>query len=140
MEVAKPLEEAAPRAVRLRSMEARAAVTAEIAEIAERLKAHEPFGSIRVLDVAGELSTDQDGDSVLRLRLTLSDPRDGNATWPLDDVDALQQEADRLAREGDVGLPYVVTELYPESPDPDEDAGEGSVDELARALDPDQHS
>ncbi|MEA2267292.1 MAG: hypothetical protein QOE27_2875, partial [Solirubrobacteraceae bacterium] len=112
-------------------MEGRTAAAAEIADIAEKLKAHEPFGSIRVVDVAGELTTDQDGDSVLRLRLILSDPRD-DATWPLDDVDTLQQEAERLAREADAELPYVVTELYPESPDPDEETGDGSVDDLSR--------
>lgn len=121
-------------------MEGRTAAAAEIAEIAEKLRAHVPFGSIRVIDVAGELTTDQDGDSVLRLRLTLSDPRDDDATWPLDDVDALQQETERLAREADVELPYVVTELYPESPDPDEDTGGSSVDEQSHALDHDPHS
>lgn len=121
-------------------MEARAAAAAEIAGIAQKLKAHEPFGSIRVVDVTGEVTTDQDGDSVLRLRLILSDPPDEDATWPLDDVDTLQQEAERLAREADVELPYVVTELYPESPDPDEDSDGDSLDELSRALDPDSNS
>lgn len=118
-------------------MEGRTAAAAEVAEIAERLKAHEPFGSIRVVDATGELTTDQDGDSVLRFRLILSDPPDENATWPLDDVDALQQEAERLARKSNLELPYVVSEVYPESPDPAEGSGDGSVDELSRALDDD---
>jgi hypothetical protein len=118
-------------------MDRGATATTEIAEIGAKLKAHDPFGSIRVVDVAGELTTDQDGDSVLRLRLILSDPVDENGTWPLDDVDALQQEADRLARQAPIELPYVVTEFYPESPDPDEDAGAAPLDELSRALDTD---
>lgn len=118
-------------------MDRGATATAEIAEIGARLKAHGPFGSTRVVDVAGELTTDQDGDSVLRLRLTLTDPVDGDGTWPLGDVDALQQEADRLARQAPVELPYVVTEFYPESPDPDEDVDAASPEELSRALDPD---
>lgn len=118
-------------------MDRGATATTEIAEIGAKLKAHGPFGSIRVVDVAGELTTDQDGDSVLRLRLTLSDPVDENGTWPLDDVDALQQETDHLARQAPTELPYVVTEFYPESPDPDEDVDAAPLDELSRALDPD---
>ncbi|MDP2711431.1 MAG: hypothetical protein Q8O56_09445 [Solirubrobacteraceae bacterium] len=118
-------------------MNGRTAAIAEIGEIADKLKAHEPFGSIRVINAEGELTTDQDGDSVLRLRLTLSDPPGEHATWSLDDVDALQQEAGRLVRQAGVELPYVVTELYPESPDPGEDSSDGDVDELSRALESD---
>lgn len=116
-------------------METKAATSAEIAGIAEKLKVNGPFGSIRVVDVAGEVSTDQDGDDVLRLRLTLSDPPDQDATWSLDDVDVLRQEAEQLARDAAVELPYVVTELYPESPDPDEDSEEGFHSDLSQAFD-----
>ena len=116
-------------------MERRAAAAAEITGIAEKLKAHGPFGSIRVVDVSGDLTTDQDGDAVLRLSFVLSDPTGGQQTWSLDDIDALQQEAQRYAGQSEIELPYVVTEFYPESPDPDEDAGDASEDELSRAID-----
>jgi hypothetical protein len=51
-------------------------------------------------------------------------------------VDALQQEADRLARQAPIELPYVVTEFYPERSDP----VKTMVPPLSmswRALDPD---
>jgi hypothetical protein len=115
-------------------MEGRATAAAEIRLIADKLKGRE-FGSIRVVGVDGELAIDQDGDAVLRLRLTLSDPPGDDATWPLDDVDALQQDAQRLVGEVDAELPFVVTELYPESPDSEEDISDGSADGLSRALD-----
>ncbi len=117
-------------------MVGRTAAADEIKEIAGKLKERE-YGSIRVLEVDGELTTDQDGDAVLRLRMTLSDPPAGHGTWPLDDVDALQQEAQRPVGEADVELPFVVAELYPQSPDSEEDSGDGSADDLSRALDAD---
>jgi hypothetical protein len=120
-------------------MAGRAAAAEEIRQIADKLKARK-YGSIRVVDVDGELAIDQDGDAVLRLRLTLSDPPGEDATWSLDDVDALQQEAQRLVGEVDAELPFVVTELYPESPDSEEDTGDGSADGLSRALDADPES
>jgi hypothetical protein len=119
-------------------MEARSAVSAELAEIERRLAAEGHFGSIRVVAVRGELTTDHDGDPVVRLRLTLSDPPAGQATWPLDDVDVLRQEVERLVSASSVDLPYVVFELYPESPDPDE--ADDASDDLAEALDRDPDS
>lgn len=120
-----------------------ATATTAITEIGEALKGHEPFGSVQVIDVSGELGTDQDDEPVLRLRLVVSDPAEGHGTWPGDDVFAMQLEADRLAREAAVELPYVVTEFYPQSPDPAEDggdAGSGDVGELADALGSDETS
>lgn len=117
-------------------MEGRAAAATEIREIAGKLM-ERAYGSIRVVDVDGELTVDQDGDAILRLEMTLSDPPAGLATWPLDDVDMLQQEAQRLVSEADIELPFVVTEFYPVSPDPEEDTADASGDALSRALDPD---
>ena len=114
----------------LSAMEGRAAVT--IAALAEQLAQHGGFGSTRVLGVEGEVAADPDGDEVTRLRLTLSDPPPDRGTWPLEDVEEIQQEVDRLV--GDADLPYVVTEFYPETREPEE---EGEDEGLAEALDAD---
>lgn len=79
-----------------------------------------------------------DGEAVVRLRLKLADPPDGLTAWPLDDVDAVQQEVERLAAEAD--LPYLVTEFYPETPDPEDDSATDEDNELGRALDCDTGS
>ena len=115
-------------------METRAGIVAEIAKIGERLRAHGPFGSVTVLGSDGELTVDHDGDAVVRLRLKLEDPVEGQTTWPLDDVDALQQEVEQLAAAAD--LPYVVTEFYPETADESAD-GSPADEELRSALDRD---
>lgn len=122
-------------------VEGRAALAAELDAVLQRLVNHGPFGSVRVVEASGDLSTDQDGDPVVRLRLVLADPPvtpgEGRATWPLDDVDALQQAAEQLIAEADADLAYVVIELYPETPEAGEEdeRGNGLAQELDRDAD-----
>lgn len=65
----------------------------------------------------------------MRLRLVLVDPLitpgAGRATWPLDDVESLQQAVERLIAEADIDHAYAVIELYPETPET------GEADEAA---------
>jgi hypothetical protein len=115
-------------------VERSAVAAAGLAELGRRLIERGPFGSIRVRHADAELTTDHEGDPVVRVRLTVSDPPAGDSTWSLDDVDALRQETVRLAQEADADLPYVVLALYPETPD-DERSEEEDEGELGRALD-----
>ncbi len=93
------------------------------------------FGSIRVGAASGQIDTDRDGDPVLRFKLTLTDPPRGQDTWPLDDVERLQQTTDGLVAAASYELPYTVIETYPESRE-QAGGGEDNLDEeLGRALD-----
>jgi hypothetical protein len=110
-------------------------LTKEVDGIAAQLVEIGQFGSIRVSDASGQIDTDRDGDPVLRFKLTLTDPPRGQDTWPLDDVERLQQTTDGLVAAASYELPYTVIETYPESRE-QAGGGEDNLDEeLGRALD-----
>lgn len=116
-------------------MAGRVVAQADVDDIGEQLIAQGVFGSVRVLRAQGQVVEDQDDDPVVRIRLTVSDPAGDTTTWPLDDVDRIQQEAERLAGVAESDLPYVVIELYPETPDDAEEASDGLDEDLSGELD-----
>lgn len=90
------------------------------------------FGEIRVLDAGGEIGSDVDGDSILRVRLKVTDPQK-DETWSLDDVYSLRGRIEQLVADSPVDLPSLAVELYPESPDEAEDESDVG-DDLQRGL------
>lgn len=82
------------------------------------------FGSITVLEGRGDVALDPDGQPSLVFELVVSDPAGPNDTWPLDDVDALQREAQQRAFESDSDAPFAIVKLLPATPDQDEDDGD----------------
>ncbi len=79
------------------------------------------FGAVRVINAGGDLDADPDGRPIVKISLVVSDPPEGEGTWPLADVDELQHRAKKLLAELDPELPYAVVELLPVTPDPPED-------------------
>jgi hypothetical protein len=105
-----------------------AEVNAAIAQLVGRR-----FGTIEVLAATGEVTTDPLGQPIVRVTLSVSDPAD--QTWPIEEVDQVQRETQRLLAERDPELPYAVVELLPETLEPDDDDQEEADTELTDALD-----
>ena len=81
-------------------------------------------GSIRVVEVQPRIDEDAEGNRAVFLDLTLSDPPEGEETWPVDDILELYREIDEEATELELTLPWYVT-LQKQTPEEQEtDEGE----------------
>lgn len=98
-------------------------------EAAHRLRdsvAKLEVGSIRVRDASLRFDENALGEVAAFLDLTLSDPRSGADTWPLDEVLDLHRQVDLQAERAGLTPPWHVT-LRRESPEePEEEASEGA--------------
>lgn len=113
-------------------MASRAAVN-EIERIAREVAGY-TAGVVAVRSAEGELSTDREGEAVLRFTLRVSDPPDESGTWPLEDVQSIRHHVQGLVANVEDDFPYVLVQLQPETPDPPE-GDEDTDEDLARALD-----
>lgn len=103
--------------------------------IRRRVLALPAVGSITVHDLRLQEGTGSDDEPVLRIFLTVSDPQGSAQTWPLDDVFELRHRVRETAYDIEAGLPYVFVELYPLTPDPEEDEGPDGLRERLDAID-----
>ncbi len=81
-------------------------------------------GTIHVMDANCRVEETPEGEPRVFIDLVLSDPLDGEDTWPVEDLLSLQTDVDQTAVRAELGVPWQVAmrrqspEQYDEDPSP----------------------